>query len=57
MSAALVAALVLSAASAEASVKSKILYSRGVLELNAGRTQAALDLFKLPRELREMPAR
>ena len=45
MSAALVAALVLSAASAEASVKSKILYSRGVLELNAGRTQAALDLF------------
>jgi tetratricopeptide (TPR) repeat protein len=30
---------------AHASVKSKILYSRGVIELNAGRTQAALELF------------
>jgi tetratricopeptide (TPR) repeat protein len=32
-------------ASAQASVKSKILYSRGVIQLNSGKTQAALDLF------------
>ena len=40
-----VAALLALAASAQGSVKSKMLYSRGVIELNGGRTQAALDLF------------
>jgi tetratricopeptide (TPR) repeat protein len=38
--------LTLLAAAAEASVRSKMLYSRGVLQLNAGNTQAALDLFR-----------
>ena len=41
----LIAVLLVAASGAQASVKSKILYSRGVLELNAGHTQAALDLF------------
>jgi tetratricopeptide (TPR) repeat protein len=40
-----VTALLALAGSAQGSVKSKMLYSRGVIELNAGRTQAALDLF------------
>lgn len=39
------AAVFLMASAAGASVKSKMLYSRGLLELNAGRTDAALDLF------------
>lgn len=40
------AALALPVGSAQASVRSKMLYSRGVLQLNAGNTQTALDLFE-----------
>lgn len=42
----LLAAVTLLAANAQASVRSKMLYSRGVLQLNEGNTQAALDLFE-----------
>jgi tetratricopeptide (TPR) repeat protein len=41
----LAVAMILIAGNVHASVRSKMLYSRGVIELNAGRTQAALDLF------------
>lgn len=41
----IVTAMVLLATGVDASVRSKMLYSRGVLELNAGNQEAALELF------------
>lgn len=42
----IVGAMMLVATGVHASVRSKMLYSRGVLELNAGNQQAALELFE-----------